>query len=363
MTRTAALAAALATLLPACRRSDAGPAARRPIAVHVATAAARDVPLEVSAVGKIVSNQSVAIRAQVSGALVASRFTEGRWVKQGTLLLEIDRRPHAAALAEAKGRLEQDRAKAENARADAKRYAGLVEKEFVPRQQYDAAVANAASLEAAVVADEAAVQRAALDLAYCEVRAPISGRTGRLLVQVGNLVNASSPEPLLTIEQVKPVFAQFSIPERWLPALRARKGAVPVRVRPQGGGEVTGTLDFLDNAVDATTGTILVKARVANEDEALLPGQVIDVSVRIADRANVIVVPSAAVAQGQQGDYAYVVAGGKAELRPVVVEQAGDRETVISKGLGAGETVVTEGQLKLKPGDAVEVLREEAAKR
>jgi multidrug efflux system membrane fusion protein len=356
---------ALAALVAACSRGEGkGPAGPRPVPVRAATAVEKDVPVEVRAVGKIVSSQSVAIRPQVSGTIVAVHFVEGRSVKKGDLLLEIDRRPFAAALAEARARLAQDRARAENARTDATRYADLVAKEFVTRQQHEAARANADALEAQVAADEAAVERARLSLAYAAIRAPISGRTGRLLVHAGNLVSAGSPEPLVTIEQVKPVHAEFSIPERHLSALRARRDAPPaVRLSTSGGGpEVQATLAFVNNAVDPATGTILLKALVPNEDEALLPGQIVDVHLRIAERARAVVVPASAVAAGQQGDYAYVVtADKKAELRPVQVDQAGETEVVVGKGIAAGELVVTEGLLKLRPGAPVELLQERAS--
>jgi multidrug efflux system membrane fusion protein len=328
------------------------------VPVRVAKAVEKDVPIELRAVGSIVASQSVAIRPQIGGILVAAHFREGQDVRKGDVLLEIDRRPFEAALAGARAKLQEDRARAANARADAKRYAELVQKEFVTRQQAEAAQANAAALEAAVAADEAAAQRAALDLAYATVRAPVSGRTGLLRVHVGNVVSTGSPEPLVTIEQVKPVFAQFSIPERFLGALRARREAPPpVRIHVAAGGpEVVGTLEFVDNAVDPATGTILVKARVANADEALWPGQVVDVLLQVGERARAVVVPSAAVASGQQGDYAYVVVDGKAQLRPVVVDQAGSAEAVIAKGLAAGDVVVTEGHVRLRPDVPVQVL-------
>jgi len=362
MTRRPATLAAAALLAAACSRGEGkGPAGARPVPVRAVAAVEKDVPVEIRAVGKIVSSQSVEIRPQVSGIFVAAHFTEGQAVRKGDLLVEIDRRPFEAALAEAQARLAQDGARAQNASQDAVRYADLVEKEFVTRQQYEAAKSNAAALEAQVAADEAAVERARLNLAYCSIRAPISGRTGRLLVHPGNLVSAGAPAPLVTLEQVKPVFVEFAIPERHLATLRARRDAPPpVRLATSGGGaEIAGTLAFVDNAVDATTGTILLKARVPNEDEVLWPGQLVDVRLRIAERARAVVVPSSAVATGQQGDYAYVVGpDGKVQLRSVTVALAGDTETLIEKGVATGELVVTEGQLKLRPDSPVEVLQE-----
>jgi multidrug efflux system membrane fusion protein len=363
------LPAALAVLplVLACSRGGSGApqggGGPRAVPVRAAAAVEKDVPIEVRAVGRIEANQSVAIRAQVGGPIVAVHFREGDQVKKGDVLVEIDRRPYEAALAEAKARLAQDRARAENARADAKRHEALVEKEYVTQQQFEAARANALSLEAQVVADQAAVERAQLNLSYATIRAPVAGKTGRLLADVGNLVAPNAQEPLVTIEQVKPVFAAFSVPERHLAAVRGRAGDLPVRIRQQGTDEeITGTLAFVDNAVDAATGTILLKARIANEDEKLWPGQVVDVFLRIAERSKAVVVPASAVASGQQGDYAYVVTPEKkAQLRPVVVDHAGEAEVVIGKGIRAGETVVTEGLLKLRPDAPVEILEDKPA--
>jgi multidrug efflux system membrane fusion protein len=361
---------ALLLLLPAllalgaCRKDDAA-AARggRPVAVRTAVAQEKSAPVEVHAVGRIVSNRTVALRPQVSGVLLAARFAEGQRVAEGQVLLEIDPRPYAASLAEARALREQARVRAENARADAARLADLAAKDFVGKQEADTGRANAAAADAAVAAAEAAVQRAELNLSWCTIRSPVSGRTGRLLVQPGNLVTAATPEAIVTIEQVRPVFASFAIPERHLSLLKARGKAQPVRVRTSGGAEVTGTVDFIDNAVDPATGTILLKARIANDDEALWPGQIVDVTVALADRAKAIVVPSAAVSQGQQGDYVFVVKGDRTvELRTVAVDQVLEDEAVIGRGLAAGETVVTEGQLKLVPGAKVEPERAPEAK-
>jgi len=356
MTVPAALVACL--LGTACSRRPPAEKQARAAAVRAVRVEERDVPMEVRGVGRVVSSQSVVIKPEVSGRIVVVHFAEGQDVKAGDLLLEIDPRPYRAALAQAQARLAQDRARAENARADAQRYQKLLEKSFVAEQQHAAAQAEAAALEAAVAADRAAVDRAALDLAHCTIRAPSPGRTGRLLVHVGNTVLSADAQPLLTVERRRPVYAEFSIPERYLSALRAGGGAAsPATVRTHGGVERQGTLDLVENAVDPATGSILLRVKLANEDEALWPGQVVEVRLQLELRKGARVVPAAAVAQGQQGDYAYVVTPqATAEMRQVVVEPAGDSEFVVLKGLSPGELVVTEGQIKLTPGARVELL-------
>ena len=355
-------AAALLAILPAlatlggCKGdADAGPRPTRPVSVRMAAAVEKSAPVEVHSVGRIVSNRSVALKPQVSGLLVAARFTEGQRVAEGQVLLEIDRRPYAAALAEARARRDQERARAANLRAEATRLAELAARELIGKQEFETANANAAAAEAGAAATEAAVQRAELNLSWCTIRAPISGRTGRLLVQPGNLVSATSSDPIVTIEQTRPVFASFTIPERHLSLLRQRGKAQAVEVRTSGGTAVTGAVDFVDNAVDPSTGTILLKARIANDDEALWPGQIVEIKVALAERAKAIVVPASAVSQGQQGDYVFVVKGDRTvELRTVSVDQILGDEAVVGRGVAAGETVVTEGQLKLVPGAKVE---------
>jgi membrane fusion protein, multidrug efflux system len=356
MTRTLSrLAPLLLLAAAACRGGGDQTRKARPIPVRTAQATARTASTELRVIGRIVSNRSVALRPQVSGTLVAARFTEGQVVQEGQVLLEIDPRPYQAALAEARARREQEAVRAETAKRDAERLTELAGKDFVTKQQYDAARAAAAGAVAAVAAADAAVARAALNLGWCTLRAPVGGRTGRLLVHPGNVVQAGGPEPLVTIEQTRPVFAAFAIPERHLSLLRARGAAQPVRVRPSGGPEVTGNIDFVDNAVDPGTATILLKARLANEDESLWPGQLVDAVVSLAERKDAVAVPASAVSQGQQGEYLFVVKADKTvELRPVTVEQALEDYAVIGRGLAAGETVVTEGQIKLVPGALVE---------
>ena len=348
--------ALLTATLPGCRGGDPAARVQKPVQVRLAPVVEKAVPLEVRAVGRLVSARSVVIRPQVTGQLVAARFTEGQAVREGQVLLELDRRPFEAALAEARANLARDQARAVSARADAVRYEGLAAKEYVTRQQAEGARANAGALDATLEAGRAAIERAELNLAYCTIRSPIDGRTGRLLVHPGNLVNAGAQE-LLTIEQQKPLFASFTLPERYLTALRAAGPGAAVTVEPSSGGPgAPGTVEFIDNAVDQATGTVLVKARLPNQDGQLWPGQAVAVRVRLAERPRAIVVPAAAVAQGQQGDYAWVVKDGAVELRPLTVEEAGEAEVVVRQGLAAGEQVVIEGQVKLVPGTRVEAM-------
>src|SRR5574341_833904 len=233
-TRTSAtIAAALLTLAGCNGKADPGRKGG-PVAVRTATAVEKRAPFEVHAVGRIVSNRSVALRPQVSGILLAARFPEGQRVAQGQVLLEIDPRPYAAALAEARARRDQERVRADNARAEAARLAELAARDLIGKQEFETAKASAAAAEAGAGAAEAAVQRAELNLSWCTMRAPIAGRSGRLLVQPGNLVSATTAEPIVTIEQVRPVFASFSIPERHLSLLRRRGEDQPIRVRASG---------------------------------------------------------------------------------------------------------------------------------
>jgi multidrug efflux system membrane fusion protein len=363
MIRPLAVAASATLALTACGKGADATRGRGPVPVRSALAEVRAVPSEVRAVGRIVSNRSVSVRAQVSGQLTAARFAEGQAVEAGDVLVEIDRRPFEAALAEARAALARDLARAENARADAARYEELAAKEYVTRQQAEAALAGAAALDATVEGDRAAVRRAELSLAWCTIRAPVAGRTGRLLVHPGNLVTAGSQE-IVTLQQLQPVYVSFAVPARYLAELRARATPAPVQVQlARGSPSVAGVVEFVDNAVDEASGTILLKARVPNQDEALWPGQVVEVALQLAAPRPAVMVPASAVQQGQRGDYAFVVKDGAAELRQVTVAQADEREVAIAEGIAAGERVVVEGQLKLVPGARVELLDGEAGPR
>ena len=330
------------------------------VPVTVAVAEQRDMPTQLRAIGSVQPISTVAVRALVGGQLTRVWFKEGEDVRRGQMLFTIDPRPYQAALLQAQANLARDQAQLKNAQAEAARYAELVKKDYVTREDYDRITSGAEAAKAVVAADRANVENARLQLAYCEIRSPMDGRTGSLQVHAGNIVRANDTTPLVTINQVTPVYVQFAIPERELATLRARSGSqvIPVQATPASGGSTIeqGRLTFLDNAVDQQTGTITLKATFPNTDRALWPGQYVNVIATLATQANAVVVPSQAVQVGQRGQFVYVVkADTSVEMRPITVAQANGDQTIIASGVTPGETVVTDGQLRLTPKSKVEI--------
>lgn len=344
--------------LPACARRAAPPPAET-VPVIAATVERRAIPVEVTAIGHVEPFSTVSVKSQVNGTLVAVGFQEGQDVRQGDLLFRIDARPFEAALAQAQANLARDRAQAKNAAADADRYAGLVQKDYVTKEQYDQVRANAEALASTVQASEAAVENAKLQLSYCTITSPISGRTGGLLVHPGNVIKAQDDKPLVVINQIQPVYVSFSTPEASLADMKSRGGAplAVTAVLPGGAGTAkTGELSFLDNAVDPATGMIASKATFANADRALWPGQYVNVTVVLRTEPSAVVVPSPAIQTGQNGSYVYVIkADSTVESRPVAIERTQGTMAVVAKGLAPGEQVVTDGQLRLTPGARIEI--------
>jgi len=333
-----------------------------PPAVPITAAAAilKPVPLEVSVIGSVEAYSTVAVRAQITGELTAVNFRQGDDVQVGQELFTLDRRPLEAALQQATANLERDSAQAENAKVIVQRYEQLVERGIVAREQRDTARTSLAALEATLAADRAAVEHAKAQLQYATIRAPISGRTGALMVNAGNLVRANDQMPLVTINQVTPIYVSFALPEALLPELRRymAQGALRVEARPASGDGpgAFGRITFVDNAVDQTTGTIKIKGTFANEDRWLWPGQFVNVVVRLTTESEAIVVPSIAVQNGPDGPYVFVVKSDETvELRQVAVARVAGTDSVIKNGVAAGDTVVTDGHLRLVPGSRVTV--------
>ncbi len=382
---TACLALACC-VLQGCGARDPGPGKKGDrggsAPVTVATATRKDVPVEIQVVGNIEAYLTISVKAQVSGELTTVHFREGDFVKKGDLLFEIDPRILQAQLNQAQANLARDEAQvgqfeanlardaaqAKYAQAEAVRYASLLEQRLISKEQEEQVRTSAEASVATIRADEASLNaaRAALEasraavenirvqLGYTSIRSPIDGRTGNLNVKQGNVVTANSTD-LMTINQVQPIYAAFSVPEDRLPEVRKSQ---LVLVSPQAGqpASETGEVSFIDNAVDPATGTIRVKATFLNKDGRLWPGQFVRVTLRLAMQPNAVVVPNQAVQTGQEGSYVYVVKDDHTvESRPVVTGARVDQDLVIEKGLQPGETVVTEGQLRLAPGMRVQV--------
>lgn len=314
----------------------------------------------IHAIGRVEAFSTVDVKSQINGQVMQVHFRQGQDVKQGDLLFTIDPRPFEAALRQAQANLAKDRAQYQQAAADKKRYSYLFKQGVGSRQQYDQAEATAASLAASMQADEAAIQTARLNLDYCTIRAPITGRTGDLLVHPGNLVKPDADTAMVVINQVHPVYVDFAIPEQQLPAVREfmaeHKLPVQVSLPEQQGPLESGELSFVDNAVDAKTGTINLKGQFANADGRLWPGEFVNATLVLHEHPDALLVPSQAVQTGQQGSFVFVVQPDmKAAIRPVVIGESIDNQTVVTSGLKAGETVVTDGQLRLIPGATVTI--------
>ncbi len=341
--------------------SKAAPPRQPSVAVTVTTVGRSSIPYIVSTNGVVEPMQTVAVEAQVGGILNRVNFTEGQQVHAGQVLLEIDARPYIAALNQARGQLARDVAQANNARREAARYAALVKQGYVTTSQTDQAQATAVSAAATVDADRAAVDKAELDVANCTIRAPISGRTGSLLVRQGNLVKANSNPPLVVINQIQPILVRFSVPQSQFPDIQRYYhggNSLSVSAVPSEGSgtPLEGALAFVDNNVDSTTGTILLKARFANPKGTLWPGQFVKVALQLYVQANALTLPARAVMTGQQGTYVFMVdSAGAAKQRPVQIARTVDSVAVVSSGVNEGEQVIVDGQSRLTSGSKVTI--------
>jgi len=346
-------------LLNACGKGDRPDSGKMPpVPVLVATAARRTVPNQLSEIGTVEALATVNIKSRAGGHLLAIHFNEGDFVRKDQLLFSLDARISASSLRLAEANLARDEAQAHQAATDEKRFATLLREGVGSREQYDQARAGAGTWTATVAADHAAVETARVNLQYTEIRSPLDGRTGNLQSHIGDLIKADADTPLVTITQIQPLYVDFAIPERELPAVREAFEQRPLEVtasipNTQEAAE-SGTLSFIDNAVDKTTGSILLKGLFQNRQRRLWPGAFVNVTLTVSQTRDAIVVPSEAIQTSQQGIFVFVVgAGHEVAMRPVAIGARVARETVVERGLAAGETVVTDGQLRLAPGAVV----------
>lgn len=331
--------------------------------VQATRAVLKPMPVIIEAAGTVEPEQSVTLRAQVSGVLESVSFKEGDTVRAGQLLFEIDPRTYQAQYNQALAALARDEAQLENAKVQQARLEPLLAREFITQQEYDVAVTSTKSLEATVAADRAAVEQARIQLDHSRIHAPIAGRTGAVSVKPGNLVTASTGSggaTLVTINRLDPILVTFSIPERQFEEFRRYRQdpAMRVEVSPSRSAPVaaTGQVVFVDNAVSQQTGTVLLKTRVANPGDALWPGQFVNVRVILTVEPSAVVIPEIAVQPGQEGPFVYLIDQGRVVIRPVVVSRQIGPDMVIGVGLREGDTVVTEVPQGLNEGVAVHIM-------
>jgi multidrug efflux system membrane fusion protein len=348
-----------------CSRASTPVPAARPSAddnavlVTVAPVVRKAMPLEIRVIGTAEAESTVAVHAQVTGAITSVNFTEGDDVKEGQVLFTLDRRPLEAALQQVQANLARDLAQSQDARTQAERYQTLAGRGLVSGQELQAKATAAAALDATVQADRAAIENATVQLDYATVKAPISGRTGALIVHPGNLVRGNDATPLVVINRMAPMNVSFGVPEGQLPALKRYLAERTLRVEANAPSDTrpsTGRITFVDNAVDPTTGTIKVKGSFPNGDRRLWPGQFVNVVVTLKTDPTAVVVPTAAIQAGQQGDFAFVVKPDQTvDFRQVTVDRTAGAESVVKDGLKPGETVITDGQLRLVAGSRIKV--------
>ena len=330
------------------------------VPVMVATAVQKAIPIQIRAVGNVEAFTTVSVKSQVTGVLTQAHFKEGQDVKKGQLLFTIDPRPFEAALKQAEANLARDNAQLKNLREQVRRYAELVEKQYVSREQYDQIKTNADAAESVVDADKAAVDNAKVQLSYCYIYSPVNGRVGSLLINEGNLIRLNDGAALVVINQLNPINVTFAVPEQHLADLKRHMGGnrlkVDARFASDEGRPEQGALAFVDNAVDRSTGTVKLKAEFSNQERRLWPGQFVNVALTLATQGDAVVIPSEAVQVGQDGQHVFVVKPDKrVEVRPVTLGSTSEGEAIIAKGLAVGEQVVREGQFLLGPGSRIEV--------
>ena len=347
------------------KKGKGGPA----IPVIVATVSEQTLPLKIQAIGNVEVQTTVSIKSRLDGQIVKVGFADGQDVAKGQMLFEIDARPLQAQLEQARATLARDMAQLDRARQQEERYKDLLQKGFVSQDAYAQCRTTVDTAAATVNASESAVDNMRVQTEYAVIRSPIQGRAGKILIQQGNLVKANDTPSLVIINQLAPIYVSFAVPEQYLGLIRKYMagGKLVVEALPPNPGEgvagsttgARGTLAFVDNTVDTTTGTVRLRAVFDNKDKSLWPGQFVTASVTLNETQSAIVVPSQAVQTGPKGQYVYVVKDGVALMREITVERADGPHTVVSRGLVGGEQVVASGQSRLVPGMKVNIRPEE----
>ena len=341
-------------------RQQAGKKNDRAQPVVAAEVVQKTMPVQISTIGRVQTIANVAVRSRIDGVIAEVRVQDGQEVKTGDVLFTLDDRQLQAQVAQAEATLARDKAQLENFRRELQRLAPLADKAYASRSQLDQARANASAGEATVRADEAALQSAKVQLSYTVIAAPIAGRLGTIAQKVGNSIKANDTTPLVTINQLRPIYVGFSVPQAQLAVLQdaTAAGKLPVIAKRPGseGAPEQGEVAYIENAVDPATNTLAVRATFANPQNRLWPGQFVDVMVTLRTEPQALVAPAAAVQTGQKGEYVFVIKDDSTvDMRPVTVDRTVGSEVVIAKGVAAGEKVVTQGQLRLEPGTRVEV--------
>lgn len=333
----------------------------RVVPVTVSTVEEKTVPVQLAAIGNVEPYATVSIKSRITGELKQVHFREGQDVVQGSLLFTIDPDPFEADLKKAQANLAKDLALAKKAEEDLRRYSDLVKKDYISQEQYDQSVTNLEALKAQIKADQAAVDTARLQVTYCFIRSPLTGRTGGLLADKGNMIKANDDNKnLVVVNQIQPIYAAFSLPEQNLAELKKYSAAGKLKLKaiiskdeehPE-----EGVVTFIDNTVDKTTGTIRIKGTFPNKGKRLWPGQFVNIILDLTTQSNTLIIPSQAIQTGLEGQYVFVIKPDqKAEPRPVVISRSLNGKTVIEKGLKVGEMVVTDGQFQLVSGTKVQI--------
>lgn len=361
--RNAISAAAVALLAAGCSPNDAaqdGAKSKAPPGVPVVTAQVvrKPMPVKLQAIGNVEPYTSVSIKSRIDGQIVAVRFQDGQDVRQGQLLFELDPRALEAQVKQLEANVMRDKVLVANDQAKEKRYSDLLDKGFISADAYNQIKTDLDAAQANVQANLAALEAARVQLSYTRITAPIGGRAGKIMIQMGNVVKANDTAALVTINAVVPIYVSFAVPEQSLPEIRRFMAKAPLVVHASPAGDAStqadGQLTFVDNAVDAQTGTIRLRATFPNKDHMLWPGQFANVTLTLSQQPDAIVIPSQALQNGPKGQYVYVVQPDQsAEMRSVTLDRTDGLEAVIASGLNEGETVVTSGQIRLTPGAKV----------